>query len=63
MKEKKNYEKPVTALTRVRLENPICGGSVDMKAETPTGKGTSTEVHQVNSDFGNMNNFEGGNWD
>lgn len=61
MKEKKIYRQPETTVTRVELESPICGGSVDMTAQTPTG--TETQAQEVNTAFNGENDFKNDTWD
>lgn len=65
MKKKKNYEQPETAVTRVELESPICTGSVNMTAQSPT-EVTSAEAQTVNQTFASENDFTGvdnNHWD
>ncbi len=63
MKGKKFYEQPATAVTRVELESSICGGSVDITVQSPSNEGAQAQAQEVNSDFGNANDFSNGNWD
>lgn len=49
MKKKKNYEQPETAVTRVELESPICGGSAQI--ENPTGNNFEIEDQKINENF------------
>lgn len=50
MKKKKIYEQPESAVTRVELESPICGGSVDITSNHDT-NGLSIESQDVNTSF------------
>lgn len=63
MKTKKIYRQPETTVTRVELESSICGGSVDMTVQSPAGEGSTAQAQEVNSAFGDVNNFEEGSWD
>lgn len=60
-KKKKIYEQPKTTVTQVELESPICSGSVSIEAQSP--EGISTQAQEVNSSFGDANNFVDDNWD
>lgn len=58
----KPYESPSTKKTQVELEEGICAGSVDIKAESP--HGVNVKAQDVNSDFGDANDFSNnGSWD
>lgn len=61
MKEKKIYRQPETIVTRVELESPICGGSIDITAQNPSG--TTTQAQEVNTGFNGENDFKDGSWD
>lgn len=65
MKKKKIYEQPLTAVTKVELESPICSGSVKMEADTPNNnQETGTEAQVVNTDFADYNTAdESTKWD
>lgn len=49
MKKKKIYEQPESAVTRVELESPICGGSAQI--ENPTGNNFEIEDQKINENF------------
>lgn len=55
MKRKNNYEQPETVVTRVELESPICSGSLNAEVDSP--HGIDTPVQDVNTAFGDENNF------
>lgn len=61
MKTKKFYEQPLTVVTQVELESPICSGSADFTAESP--HGIEIQAQEVNTDFAGKNNFTDGQWD
>ena len=51
----KEYEAPSTKKTQVELEEGICAtGSIDPTAKSP---GVSTSAQEVNTEFGNDNDF------
>lgn len=50
MKKKKIYEQPESAVTRVELESPICGGSVDITNNRET-QGLAIENQDINTSF------------
>lgn len=49
MKTKKFYEQPLTVVTQVELESPICSGSADIVNGDKTTVGIN--AHQTNTDF------------
>lgn len=65
MKMKKNYVRPLTAVTRVELESPICGGSVEIT--NPNEEIGRIDMQQTNTAFDAGSQTTGGNnangWD
>lgn len=56
MEKKKNiYEQPDSTVTRVELESPICSGSINAEAQSP--EAIDTQAQEVNTAFGEQNNF------
>lgn len=55
MKMKKNYVRPLTAVTRVELESPICGGSVEIT--NPNEDMGRILDQSYNKEFGSGNEF------
>lgn len=49
MKTKKFYEQPLTVVTQVELESPICSGSADIVNGDDTTVGIN--AHKTNTDF------------
>lgn len=49
MKTKKFYEQPLTVVTQVELESPICSGSADIVNGDETKVGIN--AHQTNTSF------------
>lgn len=60
MRTKKHYESPHSAVLRVQLETPICGGSVDI-ANPSDPKLGAIEEQSINNDF-SSDAFTGGDW-
>ena len=62
---KKNYVSPLTAVTRVELESPICGGSVEIT--NPNNQQGFIDAQMTNKTFDAGSQTTGGNnangWD
>lgn len=59
LRMKKHYETPVSVVTQVRLESPICGGSATI--QNPQGAGYEIEDQKINESFDYTP--DGSDWD
>lgn len=58
MERKKNYEQPQTVVTQVKLESPICSGSVQFGGETDA----KVDINKQEVISNQVNDFSGDEW-